>query len=274
MKLIAGQAGNTWATGRFHINLALRAAWTLAAAIAPAWAATAAPAASADSPVLQAFSSAPEGAAPAPWRVVGLPGNPVPLTQFRIHLLDGARVLQVRADKSYGTLSHVLASRVPGSRTTLQWRWRLDQPLASPNLRRKDGDDAALKVCAMFDMPLERLGFVERNVLRLARARSGEPLPAATLCYVWDPTLQPGTLLPNVYSARVRYLVLNGPEAPLRQWASHSRNLQQDFVKAFGDESPSVPPLIAVVVGADADNTAGSSLAYVGDVVLVEQSGP
>ena len=233
---------------------------------------------------VQIFSGVPEGTVPAPWRVVGLPGSAVPITDFAIRLLDGSSVLQVRADKSYGTLSHALPNRMIGPRTTLQWRWRVDQPLASPNLRRKEGDDAALKVCAMFDMPLDRLGFVERNVLRLARSRSGELLPAATLCYVWDATLPTGTLLPNIYSARVRYLVLNGSvlnglapngtATPLRQWASHSRNLQQDFLRAFGHESPSVPPLIAIVLGADADNTGGASLAYVGDVVLVEPPAP
>ena len=274
MKLIAGCAISTGATGLFHLNLAAAAAWTLTAVLSPAWAIADAPTASADRPGLRAFSSAPKGVAPKPWRVVGLPGHTVALTEFQISPLDGATVLQVRAHKSYGTLSHTLPHRVPGPHTTLQWRWRLDQPLASPNLRSKDGDDAALKVCAMFDMPLDRLGFVERNVMRLARARSGEPLPAATLCYVWDPTLEPGTLLPNVYSARIRYLVLNGTLTPLHQWATHSRNLQQDFLRAFGDESPSVPPLIAIVVGADADNTLGASLAYVGDVALVEQSPP
>ncbi len=268
MKLIAAQAINTRASARFGLKLALGMAF--GAAFGALTAATAAP----DEPRLQAFSTAPDGAPPATWRVVGLPGNKIPITEFHIRPLDGTRVLQLRAHQSYGTLSHALPPHVPGPHTTLQWRWRLEQPLAHPNLRRKDGDDAALKVCAMFDMPLERLGLVERNVLRLARARTGEPLPAATLCYVWDPTLQPGTLLPNIYSARVRYLVLNGPETPLHQWASHSRNLQQDFRQAFGAESPDVPPLVAIVLGADADNTAGTSLAYVGDVVLVEQSQP
>ena len=273
MKLIAVRAQFTWAIARFYINFAVGTAWALAAAI-PAWAAPATANSAADSPTLQAFSSAPEGAAPAPWRTVGLPGNKVPVTEFQIRPLDGTRVLQLRTDKSYGTLSHALPPRVPGPTATLQWRWRLDQPLAHPNLRSKEGDDVALKVCAMFDMSLERLGFVERSVMRLARARSGEPLPAATLCYVWDPSLSPGTLLHNIYSARVRYLVLNGTETPLHQWATHSRNLQQDFLKAFGEESPTVPPLIAIVLGADADNTAGTSLGYVGDVALVEQVAP
>lgn len=268
MKLIATQAINTWATGRFGLK------WVLGVAFAAVFGAFTAATAAPDAPRLQAFSTAPEGAPPPPWRVVGLPGHKTPVTVFQTLALEGSSVLQVRTNHSYGTLSHAMPPRQPGPHTTLQWRWRLEQPLAHPNLRRKDGDDAALKVCAMFDMPLERLGFLERNVLRLARVRSGEPLPAAVLCYVWDATLAPGTLLTNAYTARVRYLVLSGADAPLHQWASHSRNLQQDFTKAFGDESPSVPPLVAIVVGADADNTAGTSLAYVGDLALVEQSTP
>ena len=41
-----------------------------------------------------------------------------------------------------------------------------------------------------------------------------------------------------------------------------------DFVRAFGDESKEVPPLIGVAVGADADNTGLHTVAYVSDVVL------
>jgi hypothetical protein len=264
MELIATQAINTWAIARFGMKLLLGLAFggLTAAAAAP------------DVMRVQTFSGAPEGVPPLPWRVVGLPDPKIAVTEFQTIALDGETVLRLRANRSYGTLSHALPARLPGPHPRLQWRWRLEQPLAQPNLRRKDGDDAALKVCAMFDMPLDKLGFMERNVLRLARARSGEPLPAAVLCYVWDTTLQPGTLLPNAYSARVRYLVLNGAETPLQRWASHSRNLQQDFLRAFGDESSTVPPLIALVVGADADNTAGNSLAYVGDIALVEQLAP
>ncbi len=256
---------NTRAVRRFGLKFAI---WAVLGVV------TAALAQQPEANRLRVFSSAPEGVAPAPWRVVGLPDKKIPATEFAIRLLDEKSVLQVRANQSYGTLSHALLPRVPGPQATLQWRWRVDQPLASPNLQRKEGDDAALKVCAMFDMPLERLGFVERNLMRLARSRSGEPLPAATLCYVWDATLATGTLLPNAYTARVRYLVINGTGSAPGQWASHSRNLQQDFLKAFGHESTGVPPLIAIVVGADGDNTGGESLAYVGDIALMEQSAP
>ena len=253
---------------------ALGSALVLASSQVLAAAPAGAPSPPSQPPLVQAFSSAQSGVPPAPWRAVGLPDKAVPLTDMQITRSiggsEGVGVLQLRANKSYGTLSHELPRLLPSAGTTLAWRWRLDQPVAGANLRLKAGDDAALKVCAMFDMPLERLGLVERSLIRLARSRSGEPLPAATLCYVWDPTLATGTLLPNAYTARVRYLILNGPESALGQWHNQKRNLAADFLQAFGTESATVPPLLAIVVGADADNTGNSSLAYIGDLLLVE----
>ena len=117
-------------------------------------------------------------------------------------------------------------------------------------------------------MPLDKLGLIERNLLRLARAASGEKLPSATLCYVWDATLATGTLLPNAYTPRVRLIVVNSGEQRLGQWVSHARDLAADFQRAFGEESDTLPPLQALLVGGDSDNTGGHSLASVADVTL------
>ena len=217
---------------------------------------------------LQPFSSATVGAPPTPWRVVGLPGNKVPLAQVDIAALDGRNVLRLRTDKSYGTASHALPAGTVA--TTLQWQWRVDQGVDRADLRTKAGDDAAVKVCAMFDLPLEALGFVERNLMRLARSASGEYLPAATLCYVWDAALPVGTQLPNAYTRRLRWVVLDSGNAP-GQWREHRRNLAADFLANFGDDSGTVPPLLTIVVGADSDNTGNRSTAYVGDLTLVKQ---
>ena len=218
---------------------------------------------------LQAFSSASGNVPPAPWRVVALPGDKIPPTQFDLVALDGRQVLRVRADRSYANLSHATAPDMGSAQ--LQWKWRLDQPVANANLRRKEGDDVAIKVCALFDLPLEKIGFVERNLLRLARSKTGENLPGATLCYIWDPALAVGSIVPNAYTRRVRYLVLDSASSQLGQWSAHSRNLGKDFLQAFGDETDTVPPLLSILVGADTDNTLGQSLAYVGDVSLMKQ---
>jgi len=110
--------------------------------------------------------------------------------------------------------------------------------------------------------------FFERQLLRLARTRSAEPLPAATVCYVWDATLPAGTTLPNAYTRRVRYLVLRGAAEAAGTWQAEHRDLGADFLRLFGDESPQVPPVTGVAIGADADNTHGQGLAFVADLVL------
>lgn len=193
----------------------------------------------------------------APWAYAGLPAQKPPPTRYRVRELDGRRVLHVEADGSYGNLVHPLAGVASG---VLSWRWRVDTPLAAADLRSKQGDDAALKVCAMFELPRERVPFVERQLLRLAESRFGEPLPNATLCYVWDPSWPPGSLVPNAYTKRVRFITAGGGAGG---WLSERRDLAADFLRAFGDESREVPPLRAILVGADADNTGGRSSAWV-----------
>ncbi len=111
--------------------------------------------------------------------------------------------MRVSTASSYGTLVHAWKGQSPGH---LHWQWRLDQPLTgghtAPDLRTKAGDDAALKLCVMFDHPLDSVPLVERTLLRLARSLSGETLPAATVCYVWDSAQAAGlrvALLPRWY---------------------------------------------------------------------------
>jgi hypothetical protein len=220
-------------------------------------------------PALAPFSGAAGSAPPAPWRVVGLPKSAKPLTRFDLAPMDGRPVLRVQADHSYANLVHDLPDIVPAPGMQLRWRWRLDQPLHGTDLRRREGDDVALKVCLLFDLPLENLGFMDRNMLRVARAASGERLPAATLCYVWDNTLPVGTLINNAYTSRLRLLVVSSGAAQLGQWVSHQRDIAADFQRAFGREGAAIAPLEAVLVGADADNTGGQSLGFVGDVTLV-----
>ena len=199
-----------------------------------------------------------------PWRVAGLPKQSAPMTRFDLADVDGRRALRVAADGSYGNLVHALASAAG----TLSWDWRVDQPLRAADLRTRSGDDSALKVCAMFDLPLAELPFWERQKMLLARRLSGEELPAATLCYVWDPSLTADSVLPNAYSARLRWWVLRGQGAALASWQHERRDLKADFLRAFGAESTTVPRLVAIAIGADADNTGGQSLGYVADIDL------
>lgn len=207
------------------------------------------------------------------WRYVGLPNKPeIGATQFDTGSVEGVAGVRLRANRSYGSWAHDWV----GKAGTLQWRWRLDEPLASgvreADIRRKDGDDAALKVCVMFDHALDRVPFGERILLRLARSVSGENLPAATVCYLWDPLQAAQTQAANAYTRRVRYVVVQGKTPTLQRWISESRDVAQDFLRLFGDELPTgsdktaVPAVTAVVIGADSDNTQARSSGWVADL--------
>lgn len=210
-----------------------------------------------------------EGAAPSAWRFVGLPASkkPVPATRFEWATVQGEGALKVSTQSSYGTWVHDLPRIAP---TRLQWRWRLDQPLTggqnAPDVLRKAGDDAALKVCVLFDHPLDRVPLLERTVLRLARRVSGEDLPGATVCYVWDSAQAAGLQGANPYSRRVRFITLQGLGSPLGAWQNETRQLANDFAQLFADELPQgagAPPVRAVLLGADSDNTGAQSVGWV-----------
>lgn len=192
-----------------------------------------------------------------------LPRQKPPATEFDVTSIDGERVLRVVSNKSYGNLVHDVDASAAGARWLL-WRWRVDAaPDADPRL--KSGDDAPVRVCAMYDWPRERLTFFERTQHVTAETVSGTWLPTATLCYVWAPALPKGTAWPNAYSKRIRQIVVDGQGAERQRWVDHRRDLHTDFRKAFADEwreGDAMPALKAIAIGGDADNTLGEGLAY------------
>ncbi|MEY4536466.1 MAG: hypothetical protein RL171_617 [Pseudomonadota bacterium] len=214
---------------------------------------------------LTTFSSATGTTAPAPWQYIALPERYAkPLTAIDVHPLDGKKILRLRADKSWGTVAHPWA----GAAKTIEFQWRLDKALPQASFKAKVTEDAAIKVCASFDMPADRMPAGERALFKFVQFFSREKLPTATLCYVWANAEELGSIHHSPTTARVRYMALDNTSSPLKTWKTHKRNLSDDFLKAFGAESPTVPAVTAIIVGADADNTQDTSLGFVADVVV------
>ena len=201
------------------------------------------------------------GAVQPPCRLVTLPKQTLPVTLYKAESIDGRDALRIQAQGSYGNLVHDLPSITAPSR--LRWAWRLQQPNPAMNLRIKAGDDAPVKLCMSFDLPLDRVPFADRQRLSLARAFAGEALPAATLCWVWGHAEPAGAVLPNPYTHRVRYLVLRTAQDAPGTWFEENRDVAADFRLVFGDESTAPPPVTALIVSGDADNTGGASVAHV-----------
>lgn len=230
----------------------------LLCAALPAWAA--------DEAAIAAFSTAAPGEPPAAWKFATLPNKVA--TKYSVVDLGGTKVLKVESDESYGNLVHAVHVKAT-DQTTLSWRWRVDKLIEGADLKVRSGEDSAAKVCVSYAFDGSKLAFGERAKLALARSSTGEDVPTETLCYVWDNKLPPDTSFASAFTKRIRFIVLQSGTGKLGQWVTQKRNIAADHQRMFGDESDGVvPDITAITVGADADNTHGHGLAYVGDLTL------
>jgi hypothetical protein len=225
---------------------------------------------SANEPATQpaSFSTGKLGAVAAQWKLQTLPERYAkPATEFAIVDLDRRQVLEVKAEKSWGSLGFALQSTISPN-TQLNWTWRLDQALEKADIRQKPTEDSPLKVCASFDMPVSAIPGIEQAGFRFAQLLTRERLPTATICYVWG-NIEPVNLIQaSLFTRRVVFIVVDNKESSAKTWITHSRNLHADFLKAFGAETLTVPPVRAILVGADSDNTTGQSMGYISDLKL------
>jgi hypothetical protein len=212
---------------------------------------------------LATFSSAAPGPSlPPGWRAVTLPR----IAPARIELAseDGATVLRVESRDGGGIAAHALELD-PVSHPRLTWRWKVDRVVAKANLARRDGDDFAARVYVFFDVPDAELPWVERVKLRLARLVHGSDVPSAGLCYVWDNTHAPGTIVPNPYASHIRTFVLETGATHAGRWIDERRDLAADFRAAFPGRAAPVPRITGIAAGNDTDQTRETATAWFGD---------
>lgn len=214
---------------------------------------------------LPRFSSAPPGDGPPPgWRHETLP-KVERANAYAIETVDGAAVLRITSNAAASSLV-APATGLLAAHGLLRWRWKVSRALAGSDLRTKAGDDYAARLYVLFDLPPERLALGDRLRLQAARALSGREIPAAALCYVWGTAQPAGSTGWNPYTDRVRMVVLDSGDAQAGQWRAHARRLRDDWAEAFPGP---MPPVQAIAVGADTDNTGDSAVAWFGDVALV-----
>lgn len=215
-----------------------------------------------------AFSAAKPGTAlPQGWKPVGLRTD---ASNTRYTLVENGGSTVMRAESSAGASGIGYQLRAdPARHPWLRWRWNIGNIIESADARTREGDDFPARLYVMFDFPLEKLPFVERNKLRLARALFDPDLPAATLCYVWDNKTPAGTIMSSAYTERVKVIVVESGSSRVKQWVSFERNIAEDFRAAFGDAAPAVT---GIVIATDTDNTGTSATTLFGDISFNKQS--
>jgi hypothetical protein len=202
----------------------------------------------------------------------GLPRGWTPLTfkkisrHTRYHLLqqDGAYVVKAEADASASGLIHPLDLDAREYRV-LRWRWKAENLLAKADVGRKQGDDYPARIYVAFAYDPARASVGQRIRYEAARILYGQYPPHAGLNYIWEGKAPVGTVVPNVFTDRVRMIVVESGLARIGQWVEYQRDIYDDYRRAFNEEPPRIS---GIAIMTDTDGTGESAVAYYGDIFL------
>ena len=191
-------------------------------------------------------------------------------TQYRTGRHDGRPALHARSEASNSTLHLNLDPPVDPQARRLRFSWWVPalDPVAVASA--EPVDDAVVRIILTFDGDRSQ-GWAARDHLlsELARLVTGEPLPYATLIYVWDPRQPVGTVMPSPHTQRIRRLVVESGVQSLNRWLDYQRDSAADFLAVFG-EAPG--RLRGVGVMTDSNNTRSSLSAWFGPITLTGAS--
>ena len=212
------------------------------------------------------FSAAAPGAAiPAPWGPVRINERKVP-TRYDLVSDDGVVVLHAKADKAASGLGQPLRADLAAT-PWLSWRWKVDAPIAGADPSASAREDAPARIVLEFDGDRTKLGLSDRAVDNLSEKLSGRPLPFATLMYIFAERLPIGTVVANPHTKRIQMIVVDNG-AGVRAWNTFSRNVREDYRRAFGQDPQA---LLTLGVLTDTDNTGTVAEAWYGDLKLSAQ---
>lgn len=221
--------------------------------------------AAADAPraTVSAFSSAAVGGPlPPGWRTRQLSRFKKETTYRLVSDPSGTTVIQANAEQSASGLTKTLDID-PTSMPWIHWRWHVPMPIATADNNRRDLEDSPVRVIITFDGDIDKLDFEDRAVAARVKALTGQPMPYATLMYIWENKAVPDALIESAHTGRVKMIVAESGATRSGTWIEYERNVVRDFEKAFGEKPGRIRSLGIMT---DTDNTEESAIAYYGDI--------
>lgn len=185
-------------------------------------------------------------------------------TTYRLQKYQGKTVLHADASSSASGLAIPLKPR-DVKNLSITWSWKALNQIGTADLTQGGNDDAPLRLMLAFDGDKSKLSMKDQMALEMAQLISGHDMPYATLMYVWGNHAQVDSVITNAHSSRVKMIVVDNNQSPIGEWRKHSRNIADDYQRAFG-EGPG--KLIGIGVMTDSDNTKSNVKAIYGDIEL------
>jgi hypothetical protein len=198
----------------------------------------------------------------AQWQAMRLPGKL--LTAYRV-VQQGPRDALLAESASSASMLRQALHIAPSQLGALQFDWRVDQLIASADMRQRETEDSPVRLILVFEGDRQRFSMQNQMLSELTLSLTGEPLPYATLMYVWCNDCPAESVIVNPRTDRIRKLAVESGSAHLGQWRSYRRDVKADFEKAFGE-----PPgaLLGLAIMTDTDNTRSTARAWYGAIRL------
>ena len=200
------------------------------------------------------------------WAHFKLPGKKP--SQFDYKFDEGRHAVAAEAQSSASMLRQSLRV-LPADLGNIKFSWKLPGLIQYADMAVRELDDSPVRVVLAFEGDRSRFSAKNAMLSELAHVLTGEPLPYATLMYVWCNDCKPEEIITNPHTDRIRKLPLESGPEKLNRWIDYERSVRDDFFKAFGEE-PGL--LTSISIMTDADNTKSTASAFYGSVQLVQKS--
>ena len=210
-------------------------------------------------------SNGSETAATVKWLHCTFPGKKS--THYRAVRLDGRDAVLGESDSSASMLRQNLRVE-PANLGKLGFSWKVPEMIAGADMTQRDSDDSPVRMVLAFEGDRSKFSAKNAMLSELALALTGEPLPYATLMYVWGTHSAPESVIVNTRTDRIRKLVIESGPSHLGRWLDYERDIRADYEKAFG-EAPGA--LVGIAIMTDSDNTRQQAKAWYGPVALMKK---
>lgn len=196
------------------------------------------------------------------WQHYTLPGKrPADYSFVR---LDGRDAMAVTAVSAASLLRQKVRIE-PQELAQIKFSWKVPELISLADLAVRENADSPVRIVLAFEGDRSKFSAKNAMLSELSHTMTGEPLPYATLMYVWCNWRAPGTVITSARTDRIRKMVVESGAKNVNMWMDYDRNIRADFEKAFG-EAPGA--LVGIGIMTDSDNTRTTTRAWYGQVKL------
>lgn len=178
----------------------------------------------------------------------------------------GDRFLTVDAKASASSMVRLI-DKTTTAQSRVRWKWWVSKSNKNAKTRERALEDSPVRVVLAFDGDKTKLSEEEQSFLLRAQMITRKPAPYATLMYSIGSGVEKYEIITPQYTKTIRIKAVQTSNEKTGQWRIFDRNIESDFVKAFGEKPGR---LMSIAIMGDADNTKASSRAFVADLELIQ----